>query len=133
MQSSEIFPCTCLALALNRRDVSILETMLSEDAVFRNHEQNLQIEGKEAILAFCRIWFHTLNISLEAGSASFNAELAKIHLKGNFQICLLIRRNIRGATLRYLSICRTGDGLIRTIDLLAFQPGSIEELNIFPY
>ena len=132
MQTTDLFTCTCLALALNRREAGILETLLSDDAVFVHSTKNQRLEGKEAILAFFRIWFHTLTISLEAGTTSFNAALAKVKEKNKEQCCLLVRQNVRGGTNRFLSLCLSCDGLINTIEFRLVVPDSLEELNIFP-
>ena len=133
MQTSDLFNCTCLALAFNRRDASILESLLSENAELIHSRENRRIEGKEAILVFFRIWFHTLGISLEAGISSLNAELAKVKIKGKFQLCLLVRQNVRGGTNRFLSLCLCKDGMICSIEFRSCKENTIEELNIFPY
>jgi len=132
MQTTDLFNCTCLALALNRRDANILESLLSENALLIHSEENRRIEGKEAILVFFRIWFHTLSISLEAGISSLNAEIAKVKSKGKSQICLLVRQNVRGGTNRFLSICLCKDGMIGTIEFRSCKRSTVEELNIFP-
>lgn len=132
MQTTDLFTCTCLALALNRREAGILETLLSNEAEFVHSAEKQRLEGKEAILVFFRIWFHTLSISLEAGISSLNAELAKVKIEGKSQICLLIRQNVHGGTNRFLSICLSREGLIRSIEFRPCPPELVEELNIFP-
>jgi hypothetical protein len=133
MQNADLFTCTCLALALNRRDAGILETILAEDAVFRHHEDKHHIDGKDAILVFFRIWFHNLDLSLHAGISSLNAELAKIRIPNDSQICLLIRQNVRGGGRRFLSISFCREGLIHSLEFRSAVSEELEELNIFPF
>ena len=132
MQTTDLFTSTCLALAFNRRDAGILESLLSENAVLIHSGENRRIDGKEAILVFFRIWFYTLGLSLEAGVSSLNTELAKLRIKGKPQICLLVRQNVRGGTKRFLCLCLCRDGMIDSIELRACKKNTIEELNIFP-
>jgi|GEM_PF-2041618 len=132
MYTCDLFTSTCLALALNRLDAGILESLLAENAVLIHSGANCRIEGKQAILAFFRIWLLTLSISMEAGLTSLNAELAKVSLKGKSQACLLIRQNVRGGTRRFLGIFLSRDGLIDSIEFSFSLPDSLEELNIFP-
>ena len=132
MQTTDLFNATCLALALNRRDAGILESLLSENAILIHSGENRRINGKEAILVFFRLWFLTLGIGLEAGVTSLNAELAKVSLKGKSQVCLLIRQNVRVGTKRFLGIFLSRDGLIDSIEFRFSLPDSLKELNIFP-
>jgi hypothetical protein len=132
MQNADLFTCTCLALALNRRDAGILETLFAEDAVFRHQEEKHQIDGKEAILVFFRIWFHNLNLSLEAGISSLNAELAKIRVSNESHLCLLIRQNVRGGSRRFLSLFLSQNGLISSLEFRSAVSEELEELHIFP-
>jgi hypothetical protein len=132
MQTNDLFTSTCLSLALNRRDAGILESLLAENAVLIHSGENRRIEGKEAILVFFRIWFHTLGVSLEAGISSLNTELARVKIKGKPQICLLVRQNVRGGTKRFLCLCLCRDGMIDSIEFRACKKNTIEELDIFP-
>jgi hypothetical protein len=133
MQNADLFTYTCLALALNRRDAGILESLLSQNAVLIHSGENRRIEGKEAVLVFFRIWFQNLDLSLEAGISSLNAELAIIGVSKDSQLCLLVRQNIRGGNRRFLSLCFCRQGLICTLEFRSPVSETIEELNIFPY
>jgi hypothetical protein len=133
MQTSDLFTSTCLALALNRRDAGILESLLAENALLIHRGKNCRIDGKEAILVFFRIWFHNLDLSLHAGISSLNAELAKIRIPNDSQICLLIRQNVRGGGRRFLSISFCREGLIHSLEFRSAVSEELEELNIFPF